>query len=200
MIINGGKSMSGHMHSGLSNFEEREKILPSQKILSNFGIHSGQHLADLGAGYGFFAIRAAEMVGEHGRIEAIDIEPERLQSLLTSAEERGVFQHIRTHLAEGETIPLPPDSVDVALISTVLHELHDPLSYLQEARRIVKEQGEIWVIEWQNKVTKMGPPLAERRSIDHWVSLLEQAGFENIWVQTLEPGFVLIKGNLTRVK
>lgn len=189
--------MSGQKHSGLSNFEEREKILPSQKILLNFGLHSGQYLADLGAGYGFFALRAAEMVGEHGKIEAIDIEPERLESLLARAQERGVLQHVKTHLAEGERIPLPTSSVDVALISTVLHELHDPLSYLQDARRIVREQGEIWVIEWQNKVTNAGPPLAERRSIDHWVSLMEQAGFENIWVQTLKPAFVLIKGNLT---
>ena len=187
--------MSEHKHSGLSNFEEREKLLPSQKILSNFGLHFGQHLADLGAGYGFFTIRAAEIVGEHGKIEAVDIEPERLKSLVTSAHERGVSQYIKTHLAEGETIPLPPSSVDVAFISTVLHELQDPLSYLQEARRIVREQGEIWVIEWQNKVTKMGPPLTERRTIDHWVSLIEQAGFENIWVQKLDPAFVLIKGN-----
>jgi len=187
--------MSGHTHSGLSNFEEREKILPSQKILTNFGLQSGQYLADLGAGYGFFALRAAEMVGEHGKIEAVDIEPERLGSLKVRAQERGVFKRVETHLAKGETIPLPQQSVDIALISTVLHELNNPLGYLQEAKRILRAQGEIWVIEWQNKETPMGPPIAERRPSDYWVSLMEQAGFVNMWVQTLQPAFILIKGN-----
>jgi ubiquinone/menaquinone biosynthesis C-methylase UbiE len=177
----------------LSNFEEREKMLPSLKILSNFGLKSGQHLADLGAGFGFFAIRAAEIVGDQGKIEAIDIEAERLESLKGRAQERGVFQRIKTHLAEGEIIPLSSGSVDVALIATVLHELHDPASYLQDTRRILRTHGEIWLIEWQNKETVVGPPLTERHPIDYWVSLIEQAGFDNIWVQTL-PAHVLIKG------
>ena len=189
--------MSSHKHSKLSNFEEREKILPSKQILMNFGLQSGQHLADLGAGYGFFGLRAAEIVGEHGKIEAVDIEPERLESLKERAQERGVSPRVETHLANGETIPLPQQSVDAALIATVLHELNDPLSYLQEAQRILRSQGEIWVIEWQNKETPMGPPMSERRPIDYWVSLLEQAGFSNIWVQTLQPAFVLIKGHRT---
>jgi len=187
--------MAGHKHSGLSNFEEREKILPSNKILMNFGLQSSQHLADLGAGYGFFALRAAEIVGEHGKIEAVDIEPERLEIIKGRAQERGVSQRVTAHLASGETIPLPQQSVDVALIATVLHELNDPLSYLQEAKRLLKTHGEIWIIEWQNKQTPMGPPIGERRPIDYWVSLLEQAEFENIWVQTLQPAFVLIKGH-----
>jgi len=186
--------LTEHRHSKLSNFEEREKILPSRKILLNFGIKTGQHLADLGAGFGFFAIRAAEIVGEQGKVEAVDIEPERLDSLKERAQERGVFQGVETHLAEGETIPLSSESVDVALIATVLHELNDPLSYLQDAKRILRTPGEIWIIEWQNKETVMGPPLTERHPIDYWVSLMEQAGFDNIWVQTL-PAFVLIKGN-----
>jgi hypothetical protein len=76
-----------------------------------------------------------------------------------------------------------------------LHELNNPLGYLQEAKRILRAQGEIWVIEWQNMETPMGPPIAERRPSDYWVSLMEQAGFDNMWVQTFQPAFVLIKGN-----
>lgn len=39
----------------------------------------------------------------------------------------------------------------------------------------------------------MGPRLAERRSLEEWVSLLEQAGFEDIWAQLFNETHILIK-------
>ena len=88
--------------------------------------------------------------------------------------------------------------MDIALISNVLHELHDPLNYLRNTKRILKNEGEIWVIEWQKKENPMGPKLSERRSQEEWITILEQAGFEDIWIQNFNPAHVLFKGKSSK--
>lgn len=181
--------------SNLSNFEEREKVLPSQKILEDFGIRQGMHLADLGCGYGFFSIRAAEMVGPEGLIEAVDIDEERLAELQRRAEARGVRSRILTYKVTEERVPLPDASVEIALIANVLHELNDPISYLKEVGRILQSKGQVWIVEWQKKETPMGPPLHERCSTQEWIEILREAGFQEFWSHDLEPAHVLIKGN-----
>lgn len=190
--------MSAHQHFHNHNHEQREKILPSGKILSRFGLKDGQYLADLGCGQGYFTLKAAEIVGAQGKIKAVDIIAERLEFLQQSAQERGLAERIKTYSAQGESIPLPDMDMDIALISNVLHELHDPLNYLRDARRILRNEGEIWVIEWQKKETPMGPPISERLSVEEWVAMLEEAGFEDIWVQIFHPAHILIRGKASK--
>lgn len=189
--------MSTHQHSHHHNNEQRAKILPAEKILSRFGLKDGQALADLGCGQGYFTLKAAEIVGAQGKIKAIDINSERIQFLQQAAQEQGIADRIETVLAQGERIPLADMDVDIALISNVLHELNDPLNYLRDTRRILRSDGEIWVIEWQKIETPMGPPLNERRSQEEWITMLEQAGFEDIWVQFF-PAHILIKGKVSK--
>ncbi|MHB1406666.1 MAG: class I SAM-dependent methyltransferase [Desulfitobacteriaceae bacterium] len=184
-----------HKHNFLKNFEEREKMLPSQWILERFGLCPGQHLADLGCGYGYFTLRAAEMTGSYGKIEAVDIEKERLDFLESAATERQVGAQITTYLAVGENIPLPDACVEAALIANVLHELHNPGAYLHEAKRILKQEGQLWIVEWQKKETPIGPPLHERKSEAEWESILSEAGFTTVWTEKLEPAHVLIMAN-----
>ncbi|OLN32597.1 class I SAM-dependent methyltransferase [Desulfosporosinus metallidurans] len=186
--------MSTHQNFHHHNHEQREKILPPAKILSRFGLKDGQYLADLGCGQGYFTLKAAEIIGVQGKIKAVDINTERLQFLRQSAQECGLAERIETYLAQGESIPLPDKDVDIALISNVLHELQDPLNYLRNTQRILRNNGEIWVIEWQKKETPMGPQLSERRSQEEWVTILEQAGFEDIWVQIFNPAHILFRG------
>lgn len=184
----------GHSQGHSHGYGMREKILPAEKILQHFGLKDGQKLADLGSGQGYFALKAAEIVGAQGFIKAVDIAAERLRVLEQLAQERGVAERIQTFAAQGESVPLPDNDVDVVLISNVLHELNDPLSYLRDAKRILRNDGEIWVIEWQKKETPMGPSLNERRSQEEWTAMLEEAGFEDIWVQILEPAHILLRG------
>ncbi|GAB6172077.1 hypothetical protein JCM15765_15550 [Paradesulfitobacterium aromaticivorans] len=190
--------MSTHQHFHNHNHEMREKILPAEKILLRFGLKTGQSLADLGCGQGYFSLKAAEIVGAQGIVKAVDINAERLQFLQQTTQERGIAERIETYLAQGESVPLPDKNVDIALVSNVLHELNDPLKYLLDTKRILNNNGEIWVIEWQKKETPMGPPLSERRSLEEWIMTLEQAGFEDVWVQIFHPVHILLRGSIMK--
>lgn len=189
--------MSTYQHFHQHNYEQREKILPAVKILSRFSLKENQRLADLGCGQGYFALKAAEIVGVQGAVKAVDIVSEQLQVPRHKAQECGLAERIETYLAHGESIPLPDRDMDRGLIANVLHELKDPLNFLRDTRRILKSDGEVWVIEWQKKETPMGPPLKERRSLEEWITMLEQAGFEGIWVQIFNPTHLLLRGKVS---
>ncbi len=177
-----------------NHYPRREEILPPEKILSHFGLSPGQSLADVGCGGGYFALKAAEIVGSQGVVKAIDINPEKLEFLRQAARERGIADRIEIYLAQGESIPLPDMDVDAALIANVLHEIPDPLNFVRDAVRILKNNGEIWVVEWQKVETPMGPPLSERRSLEEWVEMLEQAGIGVIETRVFSPAHVLLRG------
>lgn len=181
-----------HHHSH-HNPEQRAKMFPAEKIFTHFGLRQHQILADLGCGSGYFTLKAAEIVGTQGKIKAIDILPERLQALQQAAQDQDKTEQIEIYQAQGESIPLANEDVDIALIANVLHELRDPLAYLKDTQRILRANGEVWIIEWQKKEMPMGPTLAERRSLEEWVLLLEEAGFEDIWAQIFNETHILFK-------
>ena len=185
--------MSAKHHFSPERQALREKMMPAMTILRRFGLAEGQHLADLGCGQGYFTLKAAELVGPQGLVSAIDIDEENLQVLRQKAEQQGLSERISTILTHDESIPLPDRQFDRALIANVLHELKNPQDYLVETRRILKNGGEVWVIEWQKKETPMGPPLAERRLPEEWVALLEQAGFSDVWLQIFGSTHILMR-------
>jgi len=185
--------MAEYKDSHGKNFEEREKILPPRQILTDFGLRAGRRLADLGCGYGFFALPAAEIVGPGGLVAAVDINGKALAELQKRALAGNLHETIRTYQAEGTSVPLPDKHVEIALIANVLHELGDPPAYLREAHRILVDGGQLWVIEWQkNGTLTMGPPPADRKSVEEWAALIREAGFYHVQTKFHEPGHVLL--------
>lgn len=60
---------------------ERRSILPSEKTIASFNLSEGDIMADIGCGIGYFTIPTSKIVGESGRIFAMDISPEMLERL-----------------------------------------------------------------------------------------------------------------------
>ena len=59
----------------------RREMLPPEKVLLLTGLKEGDIFLDIGAGIGYFAIPAAEITGESGKVIAADISPEMLDEL-----------------------------------------------------------------------------------------------------------------------
>ena len=76
--------------------------------------------------------------------------------------------------ARADKIPLDDDSVDVALLSNVLHEASSPTRLLRDVARIVKKGGWIAIMEWKKEEMKPGPPLKERVSFEDVEKLIEK--------------------------
>ena len=107
--------------------------------LKEVGIMPNFKVLDYGCGPGSFSVAAAELVGDRGKVYALDIHPLAVQQTKKRADQRG-FKNIETHCSTGATA-LPDEHVDVALLSNVLHHLSQPDDILVELHGVLKPSG-----------------------------------------------------------
>jgi len=164
--------------------DERRSYLDASKILRAFQLREGSSLADIGAGTGYFALPAAELVGASGHVFAVDLAPEMLEDLQAKLRSKPV-PHLTVVQSTEDRIPLGDASVDFAFLACVLHEL-DGRGTLLECRRILRPQGRLGVVDWKKEEMEFGPPKAHRLDEHHARALLADAGFAA--TRTFEAG------------
>jgi arsenite methyltransferase len=119
------------------------------QVVAALGLETGNEVADLGSGGGYFTFRMAEAVGDAGRVYAVDIEQSLLDYIAEEAEKRGLGQ-IKTILAPVDGLGLPDASVDLIFLSNVYHHLPDPADYFRRARSTLKSGGRIAVLDFSD--------------------------------------------------
>ncbi|ACB86261.1 class I SAM-dependent methyltransferase [Natranaerobius thermophilus] len=162
----------------LDSKERREK-LPPKTILKQLGLKKGDIVADIGCGSGFFTIPAGELVGEQGKVFALDISSEMLQTVEDKIATQNLT-NIETRLTEEDDLKLSRGSVNFALLSFVLHEAENLHKFIAEVKRILSSEGTLAIIEWRKEPTESGPPLEHRVSWQQTVDILESQGFKAI--------------------
>ena len=132
----------------LSIFEspDRDKKLQVQRVMDILGIHSGTTVADIGAGSGWFTVRAAKRVAEQGTVYAVDINPEAI-SYINDRVNREAIHNVRTVLGAPDDPKLPPNSVDSVLILKTYHEIAEPVRLLQNLRRSLRSGARVGIID-----------------------------------------------------
>jgi len=120
-------------------FKLRDLFAPRKNVLKEVGIQSGFRVLDYGCGPGSYIVPARELVGESGKIYALDINPlaiQKVQSLVSKKQLTNV-ETIRSDCKTG----LPDNSVDVVLLYDTFHDLGDPNGVLEELHRVLKPDG-----------------------------------------------------------
>lgn len=138
--------------------DERVSEQPAEEIISRVNIDTGDIVADLGCGNGYFAIPLTEMAY---RVLALDVSHEMLEDLLNRANDaqREKLRPIQCELPE---LPLRTSGVDHVLMVNVLHEIGDKEVMAKEIMRVLSEGGTVSIVDFQKRPTKRGPPLEER--------------------------------------
>ena len=120
-------------------FKFRDLFLPRENILKEVGIKSGFCILDYGCGAGSYTIPASQLVGNSGKVYALDIHPLAVQRVQSIA--------VKKHLTNIEAIlsdcatGLPANNLDVVLLYDTLHSLNDPHCILDEIHRTLKPNG-----------------------------------------------------------
>jgi ubiquinone/menaquinone biosynthesis C-methylase UbiE len=120
-------------------FKFRDWRLPRVNILQEVGIKPGSHILDYGCGSGSYTIPAAQLVGESGKVYALDIHPLAVQRVQSVAAKKGLT-NIETVLSDCAT-GLPDNSLDVVLLYDTFHDLDEPDKVLSELHRVLKPDG-----------------------------------------------------------
>ncbi len=155
--------------------EDRNDWIPPVPILRAAGLEAGQVVVDVGAGTGFWTAPSARLVGPSGTVFAVDVEPLMLDEISSLVAEQDL-SNVRIVQSDDASIPLDNGVADLAVLGFVLHEPPDVDAFLAEIVRLLKPDGRVLVIEWQDHPTEAGPPLEYRVSAEEARALLGAAG------------------------
>jgi len=117
----------------------RDFSLPRKNILKEVGIKPGFYVLDYGCGPGSYIIPLAELVGESGKIYALDIHPLAIQKVKDIASKKQLT-NVETILSDCQT-GLPDNTLDAVLLYDAFHHLSDPDVVLKELHRVLKPDG-----------------------------------------------------------
>lgn len=144
--------------------------------MRKIGLKPGDRVLDFGCGSGHYSIPAAQVVGENGRVYALDKEEEVVNQLKEKAEENGLG-NIETDKTSGELkINLPDEAVDVVLAYDVLHYLDRREELFTEFHRVLKREGFLSVYPKHHKSDESLWSLAPLELTDI-IREIEGAGF-----------------------
>ena len=132
----------------LSIFEEpnRDKLLQTDRVLDTLHLHAGSSIADIGAGGGWFSVRAARRVGPTGHVFAEDINPHAVETIHERADHEHLPQ-ITTILGTPDDPKLAPETLDAVVMLRVYHEVAHPAAMLGVVRAGLRSGGRLGVID-----------------------------------------------------
>lgn len=127
---------------------EREQEERTSVLLDELRLAPGMVVADVGAGSGYLTRRLAPRIAPGGRVIAQDLQPEMLALLVQLAKDSG-HGNIETVQGTVDDTRLPADSVDLAIMVDVYHELEYPYEILESIVRALKPGGRIAFVEYR---------------------------------------------------
>ncbi len=122
------------------------RLIHDPKTILGPYVKPGMTVMDVGCGMGLFSIAAAKMVGDQGRVIAVDLQEKMLGVLRRRAERAGVADRIETHKCEQNRLGVDAQA-DFALGFMMVHEVPDQGRLLGEIHTCLKPGGRLLVAE-----------------------------------------------------
>lgn len=141
----GGQSVCSAEHARILDNAIRRLLHNPDKILAGL-VKPGQTALDVGCGPGFFTIAMAKLVGENGRVIAVDLQQGMLDRARAKAAGAGLESRISFHKSESDIIGVD-EQVDFALAFYMVHEVPDPEKFLAEVFGLLKPGGLMLLVE-----------------------------------------------------
>ena len=132
----------------LSIFETpgRDEKLHINRVMDILAIAPGKTVADIGAGSGWFTVRAAKRVTDSGLVYAVDINPEAVRHIADRAQQEHL-SNVKTVLSKPDNPELPADAVDAVLLLKTYHEVSNPIALLRNLRTSLKPNARVGIID-----------------------------------------------------
>src|SRR6185437_3978626 len=123
----------------------RDERLQINRVMDILGIVPGKTVADIGAGSGWFTVRAAKRVGDTGTVYAVDINPEAIRYIEARVRKENLH-NVKPVLGKPDD-PLLPAKVDAVLLLKTYHEVAQPITLLRNLRSSLAPGARIGVID-----------------------------------------------------
>jgi len=143
------------------------------RVIGALDLTSGQSVADIGAGTGYFTVRLAR-TSARTRVFAVDIEPSMVEYVRSRASREGLTNVLAVQ-AEADRTNLP-ERVDVALVVDTYHHIPNRVAYFTALKGQLKPGGRLAIVDFR-KDSPDGPPVEFRFSPEQITAELMKAGF-----------------------
>ena len=155
----------------------RDERLQINRVMDILGIAPGKTVADIGAGSGWFTVRAAKRVGDTGTVYAVDINPEAIRYIYSRIQKQNL-RNVKPILGKPDN-PLLPATVDAVLLLKTYHEVAQPITLLRNLRPSLTAGAKVGVIDRNGNAENHGvdQDMVIREANAAGYNLLEQDDF-----------------------
>ncbi|MDP9161502.1 MAG: class I SAM-dependent methyltransferase [Acidobacteriota bacterium] len=124
----------------------RENRLQIERVMDILKIVSGSVVADVGAGSGWFTVRATKRVGVHGQVYAVDINSDAITYIQKRAAKEKLA-NVETILGKSDNPLLPAEKIDAVLLLKTYHEVAEPIALLKHLHESLAPKARIGIID-----------------------------------------------------
>ena len=155
-------------------------------VMDAMGIADGSHVAEIGAGGGWFTVRLARRVGPNGLVYAQDVQPLMLEAIRRRIDREGL-RNVRPVRGYSTDPRLPPESVEAVFIVDAYHEFSNPDAMLRGVAAALRPGGRLGVVDFTKAGGGPGPAPDERVDEARVVDQATAAGLRLLRKETFLP-------------
>jgi len=164
-------------HWGIDWLERPERQFEenSALLLKNLNLKPGMHIADIGAGSGYYSSLMAKRIG-NGKVYAVDVEPQMILFLNERVKEEKL-SNVITVLGSETSVALPSSSIDMMLLVDVYHEFSFPYEMGLSMYNALKPNGRLVLVEFRSEDESVPIKTIHKMSEAQSVKELKAVGF-----------------------
>ena len=121
-------------------FKLMDIFYPFEKRIRNFGIKEGYTVIDYGCGPGRYLKRVSRLVGENGRLYAVDIHKLAIKAVKKKIEKYNL-KNVEPVFADGYSCDINEHTADMIYVLDAFHMIIEPTAFLKELHRLLKKDG-----------------------------------------------------------
>jgi protein-L-isoaspartate O-methyltransferase len=153
----------GHRAAGWLERPEREKEEEPAKLMEALKVKPGMAVADVGAGSGYHTFRLSKLVGDKGKVYAVDIQPQMLDLIKTRMKDDKVT-NVEPVKGTEKDPKLPANALDLILMVDVYHEFEYPFEMTEKMAAALKPGGRLVFVEFRLEDPKVPIKLVHKMS------------------------------------
>ncbi len=173
LLLAGCTSLKRCAYEGIN----RDQWQKPDKVIRSLGIRSGDRIADLGSGGGYFTFRLARATGPKGKVYAVDVD-KGMNEYVANRSRQESLSNIEVILAKPDDPLLPQSGIDIVFTTNTYHHLENRPAYFAKVGKYLRQGGRIAIVEFSGT---------------HWLPFLgsHYTSSEVIKREMSEAGFVL---------
>jgi ubiquinone/menaquinone biosynthesis C-methylase UbiE len=149
----------------LSRMTSRAGWQLPHRVMASLDVEPGDHVADIGAGDGYFSFILADAVGPEGRVYAVEVEDDLIEKLESSVKEKGL-NNITIVKGDYDDPLLPDGEINLIFLCHSYHHIENRSDYFDRLRKDLDDNGRVAIID-----LKPTPLVKLLLPSDHWTPI-----------------------------